>query len=93
MSKSDNILINQNMIVEKLTKKNCKSLTNRKNIEIENTSNIFTITHIISECKQNNIDYCIFHIHQYHFYEMGSIFFKEMKLLEAKYNLDVGSGN
>jgi UDP-N-acetylglucosamine 2-epimerase (non-hydrolysing) len=47
---------------------------------------------IIRECEKQGIDYYILHTGQHYSYEMDKIFFEQLKLPQAKYNLDVGSG-
>jgi UDP-N-acetylglucosamine 2-epimerase (non-hydrolysing) len=47
---------------------------------------------IIRECKKRKVDYFILHTGQHYSYNMDKIFFEQLQLPEAKYNLDVGSG-
>lgn len=47
---------------------------------------------IIRECEKQGIGYYVLHTGQHYSYEMDRIFFDQLKLPEAKYNLDVGSG-
>lgn len=47
---------------------------------------------IIRECEKQGIDYYILHTGQHYNYEVGRIFFKQLKLPEAKYNLDISLG-
>ena len=47
---------------------------------------------IIRECEKQGIDYYILHTGQHYSYEMDKIFFEQLRLPQAKYNLDVGSG-
>jgi UDP-N-acetylglucosamine 2-epimerase (non-hydrolysing) len=54
---------------------------------------IIKMSPIIRECEKQGIDYYIFHAGQHYSYEMDKIFFEQLKLPQAKYNLDVGSGN
>lgn len=48
---------------------------------------------VIRECQRRGIDYFILHSGQHYSYEMDGIFFAELGLPDAKYNLDVGSGS
>jgi UDP-N-acetylglucosamine 2-epimerase (non-hydrolysing) len=48
---------------------------------------------IIRECKRLNQEYFILHTGQHYSYNMDRVFFEQLKLPEAKYNLDVGSGS
>lgn len=48
---------------------------------------------IIRECKHFGLDYFILHTGQHFSYNMDKVFFEQLNLPEAKYNLDVGSGN
>ena len=47
---------------------------------------------IIRECERRQIDYFILHTGQHYSYNMDKVFFEQLKLPNAKYNLDVGSG-
>lgn len=53
---------------------------------------IIKMSPIIRECEKQGIDYYILHTGQHYSYEMDKIFFDQLKLPQAKYNLDVGSG-
>lgn len=53
---------------------------------------IIKMSPIIRECEKQGIDYYILHTGQHYSYEMDIIFFEQLKLPQAKYNLDVGSG-
>jgi UDP-N-acetylglucosamine 2-epimerase (non-hydrolysing) len=47
---------------------------------------------IIRECKRRRLNYFILHTGQHYSYNMDKVFFEQLELPEAKYNLDVGSG-
>jgi UDP-N-acetylglucosamine 2-epimerase (non-hydrolysing) len=47
---------------------------------------------IIRELEKQNEDYFILHTGQHYSYNMDRVFFEQLNLPEAKYNLDVGSG-
>jgi UDP-N-acetylglucosamine 2-epimerase (non-hydrolysing) len=47
---------------------------------------------IIRECERRKLDYFILHTGQHYSYNMDKVFFEQLHLPEAKYNLDVGSG-
>ncbi len=53
---------------------------------------IIKMSPIIRECEKQGIEYYILHTGQHYSYDMDRIFFDQLKLPEAKYNLDVGSG-
>lgn len=53
---------------------------------------IIKMSPIIRECEKQDIDHYILHTGQHYSYEMDRVFFEQLKLPEAKYNLDVGSG-
>ncbi len=53
---------------------------------------IIKMSPIIRECDKQGIDFYILHTGQHYSYDMDRIFFEQLKLPEAKYNLDVGSG-
>jgi len=46
----------------------------------------------IRKCEKRNSDYFISHTGQHYSYELDRIFFSELELSDAKYNLDVVSG-
>lgn len=48
---------------------------------------------IIRECEKRRLNYFIVHTGQHYSYNLDKIFFDELELPEAKYNLDVGSGS
>jgi UDP-N-acetylglucosamine 2-epimerase (non-hydrolysing) len=54
---------------------------------------IIKMSPIIRECEKQGIDYYILHTGQHYNYEMDKIFFEQLELPQAKYNLNVGSGN
>ena len=47
---------------------------------------------IIRACEKRHIDFFILHTGQHYSYEMDKIFFEELGLPKARYNLDTGSG-
>lgn len=48
---------------------------------------------IIRECERLGLDYFILHSGQHYSYEMDQVFFEQLKLPGAKYNLNVGSSS
>lgn len=52
---------------------------------------IIKMSPIIRQCEKQGIDYYILHKGQHYSYEMDKIFFEQLTLPQAKYNLDVGS--
>jgi UDP-N-acetylglucosamine 2-epimerase (non-hydrolysing) len=48
---------------------------------------------IIRECVRLGLDFFILHTGQHYSYNMDKVFFEQLNLPDAKYNLDVGSGN
>jgi len=54
---------------------------------------IIKMTPIIRECEHRNIDYFILHTGQHYSYSMDKIFFEQLELSDAKYNLDIGSSS
>ena len=48
---------------------------------------------IIRECEKQGLNYFILHTGQHYSYNLDRIFFEELELIEAKHNLDVGSGS
>ena len=53
---------------------------------------IIKLSPVIRECQERHLNYFILHSGQHYSYELDSIFFKELELPSAKYNLDIGSG-
>ena len=54
---------------------------------------IIKMSPIIRECEKQNLDYFILHTGQHYSYNLDKIFFEDLELPAAKYNLDVGSGS
>lgn len=54
---------------------------------------IIKISPLIRECEKQCLNYFILHTGQHYSYNLDKIFFEELELPEAKYNLDVGSGS
>ena len=48
---------------------------------------------IIKECERVGLDFFILHTGQHYSYNMDRVFFEQLGLPEAEYNLDVGSGS
>jgi len=48
---------------------------------------------VVRECERLGLDYFILHTGQHYSYNMDKVFFEQLGLPEAKYNLDVGSGS
>jgi UDP-N-acetylglucosamine 2-epimerase (non-hydrolysing) len=48
---------------------------------------------VIQEFEQRQLDYTVLHTGQHYSYNMDKVFFEVLKLPEATYNLDVGSGS
>ena len=46
---------------------------------------------IIRECERCNIEYYILHTGQHYSFDMDRVFFEELNLPQARYNLDVGA--
>ncbi len=53
---------------------------------------IIKLSPIIRECENLQLDYFILHTGQHYSYNMDKVFFEQLELPDAKYNLDVGSG-
>jgi len=54
---------------------------------------IIKMSPIIRECEKKSLDYFILHTGQHYSYQMDKVFFRDLKLQEPKYNLDIGSDN
>ena len=53
---------------------------------------IIKMSPVIRACERQGLDYFILHTGQHYSYTMDRVFFEQLELPEAKYNLDVGSG-
>ena len=53
---------------------------------------IIKMSPIIRDCEKQGLDYSILHTGQHYSYNLDRIFFEDLELPAAKYNLDVGSG-
>ena len=53
---------------------------------------IIKMSPVIRECEKQDLDYFILHTGQHYSYNLDKIFFNDLELPAAKYNLDVGSG-
>ena len=54
---------------------------------------IIKMSPIIRYCEEHSIDYFVVHTNQHYSYEMDKVFFEELNLAEAKYNLGIGSAS
>jgi UDP-N-acetylglucosamine 2-epimerase (non-hydrolysing) len=54
---------------------------------------IIKMSPVIRACEEKGLDYFILHTGQHYSYKMDKVFFEQLELPEAKYNLDVGSGS
>jgi UDP-N-acetylglucosamine 2-epimerase (non-hydrolysing) len=52
---------------------------------------IIKMSPVIREFEQKGIEYFILHTGQHYSYNMDRVFFEQLKLPDAKYNLDIGS--
>jgi UDP-N-acetylglucosamine 2-epimerase (non-hydrolysing) len=53
---------------------------------------IIKLSSVIRELERLGLDYFVLHTGQHYSYNMDKVFFEQLELPEAKYNLDVGSG-
>ena len=54
---------------------------------------IIKFSPIIREFERLGLDYFVLHTGQHYSYNMDRVFFEQLELPEARYNLDVGSGS
>jgi UDP-N-acetylglucosamine 2-epimerase (non-hydrolysing) len=54
---------------------------------------IVKMSPVIRACEREGLDFFILHTGQHFSYNMDKVFFEQLELPEAKYNLDVGSGS
>jgi len=53
---------------------------------------IIKMAPVIRECRQRGLEHFVIHTGQHYSYEMDRVFFEELELQPAEYNLDAGSG-
>jgi len=53
---------------------------------------IIKMSPVIRACDRENVDFFILHTGQHYSYTMDRVFFEQLELPEARYNLDAGSG-
>ena len=54
---------------------------------------IIKMSPVVRECEKQNMEYFMLHTGQHYSYELDRVFFEELELPEAKYNLNTGSGS
>jgi UDP-N-acetylglucosamine 2-epimerase (non-hydrolysing) len=54
---------------------------------------IIKMSPVIRELGERQADYFILHTGQHYSYDLDKVFFEQLKLTDAKYNLEVGSGS
>lgn len=54
---------------------------------------IIKMAPLIRECRNRDIDHFVLHTGQHYSYAMDRVFFEDLELGEAKFNLEVGSGS
>ncbi|MGP3667896.1 MAG: non-hydrolyzing UDP-N-acetylglucosamine 2-epimerase [Candidatus Bathyarchaeota archaeon] len=54
---------------------------------------IVKMSPVIRECERLSLNYFILHTGQHYSYNMDGVFFEQLELPKAKYNLNVGSGS
>ena len=62
-------------------------------IIIGTSPEIIKLSSTIRECQKTNTPYFILHTGQHYSYNMDKVFFQQLELPNAKYNLDIGSGS
>jgi len=54
---------------------------------------IIKMSPVIRALQTNDIDFFVLHTGQHYSYNMDRVFFEQLRLPKARYNLDVGSGS
>jgi len=85
-------LRSQNPINSSTQSKN-KVWSMRISIILGTRPEIIKMSPIIRECERLKLDYFILHSGQHYSYNMDEVFFEQLELPGASYNLDVGSGS
>jgi UDP-N-acetylglucosamine 2-epimerase (non-hydrolysing) len=70
-----------------------KSVSLKIAIVLGTRPEIIKFSPIIRECERLSLEFFILHTGQHYSYNMDKVFFEQLKLPGAKYNLDVGSGS
>jgi len=70
-----------------------KALAMKISIVLGTRPEIIKFSPVIRECERLGLDYFILHTGQHYSYNMDRVFFEQLELPEAKFNLDVGSGS
>jgi UDP-N-acetylglucosamine 2-epimerase (non-hydrolysing) len=85
------------MLSNTKTNNNAFTLTDCKQMKIAiilgTRPEIVKLSSTIRECQKTNTPYFILHTGQHYSYNMDKVFFQQLELPDAKYNLDVGSGS
>jgi UDP-N-acetylglucosamine 2-epimerase (non-hydrolysing) len=54
---------------------------------------VIKLSPVIRECQRRDLDFFILHTGQHYSYRMDRVFFEQLQLPDARYNLEVGSGS
>ena len=53
---------------------------------------IIKMSPVVRACESSGLDYFVIHTGQHYSYNMDRVFFEQLELPDAKYNLDAGPG-
>ncbi len=54
---------------------------------------IIKMSPVVRACEGSGLDYFMIHTGQHYSYNMDRVFFEQLELPDARYNLEVGSGS
>jgi len=54
---------------------------------------VIKMSPVVRACEGQGADYFVIHTGQHHSYNMDRVFFEQLELPDARYNLDCGSGS
>jgi len=69
-----------------------KSMIENTCIIIGTCSEVIKMSHVVRACERRGADWFVLHTGQHYSHHMDRVFFGELELPDARYNLDCGSG-
>ena len=70
-----------------------KSMIGNTCIILGTRPEIIKMSPVVRACERRGLDWFVLHTGQHYSYGMDRVFFEQIGLPDAKYNLDVGSGS
>jgi len=69
-----------------------KSMIKNTCIIIGTCPEVIKMSHVVRACERRGADWFVLHTGQHYSHHMDRVFFGELELPDARYNLDCGSG-